>query len=74
MDYADYSKMLVRANASYEKRQIEKALQKKHQPGAPAKTVKIYKNRTSILLYTINLLDFFKKIFTPTINPKKHIS
>jgi len=64
MDYADYSKMVQRANESYEKCQHEKALRKQNSPRVSAKTVKKYK--PALWLSVVSFFDVFKKVL---LNP-----
>ena len=75
MDYADYSKMVQRANESYEKCQREKALRKQSQHQTYAKPVKAHKKtKPTFWLYAINILDAFKKVFTFAIKSKESLS
>jgi len=64
MDYADYSKMVQRANESYEKCQYKKDLRKQNPPRVSAKTVKKYK--PALWLSVVFFFDVFKKVL---LNP-----
>ncbi len=73
MDYADYSKMVQRANESYEKRQQEKALRKQNQmPIKPSKIDK--KNKPVFWLLLSNIQNAFKKFFISASQTKETLS
>ena len=73
MDYADYSKMVHRANESYERRQQEKALRKQNQaPVKPFKACK--KNKPVFWSFSSRLMNAFKKIFISASPQKEPLS